>query len=222
MSDSLILQKPAGHPQQLILLFHGVGAGPQDMVPLGQRLAREFPQAFIVSVRSPQGCDFSAGYQWFSVREVDDDNRAARVAAALPAFIHQVRLWQQASGASVESTALVGFSQGAIMVLEAAQAEPHLAGRVIAFAGRYARLPTAAPERTTLHLFHGKHDDVIHYSHTVHAAERLVQLGADLTADVVPFTGHGISDELQDLLVERLRGHIPKHVWEEAMRNAPE
>ena len=128
---------------------------------------------------------------------------------------------QQASGASVESTALVGFSQGAIMVLEAAQAQPHLAGRVIAFAGRYAKLPTAAPERTTLHLFHGKQDDVIHYSHTVHAAERLVQLGADLTADVVPFTGHGISEELQDLLVERLRGHIPKHVWEEAMRNAP-
>ena len=76
----------------------------------------------------------------------------------------------------------------------------------------------AAAERA---LLDGKQDDVIHYSHTVHAAERLVQLGADLTADVVPFTGHGISEELQDLLVERLRGHIPKHVWEEAMRNAP-
>jgi hypothetical protein len=30
--------------------FHGVGAQPRDLVPLGQLLAAEFPDSFIVSI----------------------------------------------------------------------------------------------------------------------------------------------------------------------------
>lgn len=218
MSESLIIQQPSSHAQQLVLLFHGVGGTPDDMLPLGQRLAREFPQAFVVSVRAPQWCDFGAGFQWFSVREITDENRVERVAEAMPSFVHQVRLWQHASGASTQATALIGFSQGAIMALESTQFQEELAGRVVGIAGRFAQLPSIAPPATTLHLFHGKQDDVVHYAHAVQAAERLVRLGADVTADVIPFVGHEINAEIQDLLVERLKGYIPKRSWDEALR----
>ncbi len=42
------------------------------------------------------------------------------------------------------------------------------------------------------------------------AAERLIRLGGDVTADVIPFLGHAVDQGVLDLLIERLKGHIPK------------
>jgi phospholipase/carboxylesterase len=106
------------------------------------------------------------------------------------------------------------------MALEAAQAQPKLAARVVALSGRYAQLPIHAPVETTLHFIHGKSDAIIHYGHCVAAAERLVGLGGDVTADVIPFLGHEINEEVTAMLVERFTGHIPKHRWNEVQKAA--
>ena len=45
-------------------------------------------------------------------------------------------------------------------------------------------------------------------------------LGGDLTADVIPFLAHAVTDEVMDLVLERLTGHIPKHQWEEVQKAA--
>jgi phospholipase/carboxylesterase len=222
MTEALIVQRPPGAPQQLILLFHGVGGTPRDLLPLARRLAAEFPTAFVVSVAAPHPGDRGHGRQWFSAQDIGDENRAERIRAAMPAFIATVRHWQQTAGASVAATALVGFSQGAIMALESTRHGEVLAGRIAAIAGRYARLPERATPETTLHLFHGKTDAVIGYAHTLAAAERLVALGGDVTADVLPFVGHEINATIEDLLIERLRGYIPRRLWEEALRAEPE
>ena len=71
-------------------------------------------------------------------------------------------------------------------------------------------------------MFHGKADPVIPYGFTVEAAQHLVAIGADVTADVIPHVGHQVNDEIAELLVERLRGHLPKRVWEAAMKAARE
>ena len=216
MSDAIIIQQPTETAQQLLVLHHGVGASAQNLVPLGQRLAAQFPNAFIVSVQAPFASDISpSGAQWFSVQGVTEENRPARVAEVMPAFIDNLRHWQKTSGVEASATAVLGFSQGAIMALEAAQAQAGLAGRIVALSGRYAQLPDHAPEKTTLHLIHGKSDPVIHYGNCVAAAERLVALGGDVTADVIPYLGHEITSEVMDLVVERFSGHIPKHHWDE-------
>jgi phospholipase/carboxylesterase len=221
VSDAIILQQPTQTAQQLLVLHHGVGASAQAMVPLGQRLAAQFPNAFIVSVQAPYASDISpSGAQWFSVQGITEENRPARVAEVMPAFIHNLRYWQQTSGVEASATALLGFSQGAIMALEAAQAQAGLAGRIVALSGRYAQLPGHAPEKTTLHLIHGKSDPVMHYGHCVAAAERLVALGGDVTADVIPNLGHAVTAEVMDLVVERFVGHIPKHHWDEVLNAA--
>jgi len=219
MTTPLVLQHPE-HPQQLLLLFHGVGATPHDMAPLGQHLAQAFPAACVVCIAAPQACDLGQGYQWFSVTGVTEDNRPQRVAAALPGFVTTVRQWQQNTGVTEQGTALIGFSQGAIMALESTQQGPVLAGRVVALSGRFAQRPQTAPTDTTLHLVHGKSDPVIHYGYTVAAAERLLELGADLTADVIPFLGHQINNAVADLVLERLTGYLPQRRWQEALRAA--
>ena len=221
MSEAaLIIQQPAGPARQLVLLFHGVGADEADLRPVGERLAREYPQALVASLRAPHRSSLGVGYQWFAIDGIDDARRIERVTAEMPAFVARVRQWQREAGLGTEETVLVGFSQGAIMALEAANrvGEEAPAGRVVALSGRFARLPQTAWPATTLFMIHGKADPVIHYGYTVEAAQHLVALGADVVADVIPGLGHGIDAEVLELLVKRLRTHVPKRHWEAAMR----
>ena len=217
---SIAIQKSSGRPEQLILLFHGMGASPDGLVPLGQRLASAFPRSTVVSIAAPHPSGNPGGREWFSVAGITETNRIGRVEQAMPAFLSEIREWQQAMDVTPTVTSLVGFSQGAIMSLEASVTPSSPAGRVIAIAGRFARLPDHGPAHTTIHLLHGKEDPVIPYRHAVEAAHRLRELGGDVTADVVPFTGHEISGEIAELAVERLLGHVPKRMWEEALRAA--
>ncbi|EFK3483753.1 esterase [Escherichia coli] len=139
--DHFVVQSPDKPAQQLLLLFHGVGDNPVAMGEIGSWFAPLFPDALVVSVGGAEPSGNPAGRQWFSVQGITEDNRQARVDAIMPTFIETVRYWQKQSGVGANATALIGFSQGAIMALESIKAEPGLASRVIAFNGRYASLP---------------------------------------------------------------------------------
>jgi phospholipase/carboxylesterase len=195
------------------------------MAPLAQRLVVEYPQAAVVCLNAPHAFDGVAGggsgWQWFSVRDITDANRVERVATALPQFIGTVRAAQQRFGMSWERTALAGFSQGAIMALEAVQAEPALAGRVLAFAGRHAVQPGHAPHDTTVHFFNGLKDTVIPPAPALDSAERLVALGGDVTADALPGIGHELHPLLMEKAIDQLRTFLPKRVWRDVMSEAP-
>jgi len=208
MTDTLLEFLPdSGPAQQLMVLLHGVGATPQDLLPLARALRAHFPQAAIVVPAGFEPFDSAPnGRQWFSIRGVTEDNRPQRVAAALPRL-----------NAS-EATALFGFSQGAIMALEAVHADAALAGRVLAFSGRYARLPDAAAPETTIHLFHGSADPVIAVQHAEQAVERLAGLeGGDATVDIASGVGHELHTALIDSAVLRLTRHVPLRLWRTAM-----
>jgi len=222
MSESIIVARPDGQAQQLMLLFHGVGATADDLVPLGQLLAAEFPAAFIVSIAAPLPSGAGGGRQWFSVHDIDEASRPARIEAAMPAFVETVARWQKEAGVGLDAVALIGFSQGGIMALESTRDREAIAGRVISIAGRFATLPETPNAAATLHMFHGKADPVIPYGFTVEAAQHLVRLGADVTADVIPHVGHQIHPDIAERVIERLRGHLPKRTWEAAMRAARE
>ena len=220
MSESIIVARPEGQAEQLMLLFHGVGSTALDLVPLGRVLAAEFPDAFVVSVAAPAPSSAGGGREWFPVLGISEENRPERIEAAMPVFLATVSRWQKEAGVGTDAVALIGFSQGGIMALESTHGQPAVAGRVVSIAGRFARLPTEPNPGTTLHLFHGKLDPVIPYGFTVEAAQHLVNIGADVTADVIPHVGHQINDDIAELLIERLRGHLPKRTWEAAMKAA--
>lgn len=218
----------SGRADLLFLLFHGFGATVAAMAPLAARLAAEYPQAAVLGLDAPdaaggtaEAADVAAGCQWFAAQGVTEANRPERVAAALPAFIASVRRLSAHFELPWERTALVGFSQGAIMALEAVQAEPQLAGRVLAFSGRHATAPTHAPRDTTVHLLHGLDDRVVPCGPVIDSAQRLIALGGDVTADVLPGIAHELHPALIDKAVEQLRTFLPKKVWREALAEAP-
>lgn len=215
--DDLVIQRPPVAPQQLILLFHGMGSSPRAMRELGERLALSFPSALVVAPRAPTPTPGSKGFQWFTFDGVTEDNRVQRVAAAMPAFEACVAHWQAEAGVQPAATALVGFSQGAIMSLESSKRAQPFADRVVAIGGRYATLPVTGQAEVTVHLLHGKQDTVVPYSNAVIAAHHLRDIGGDVTAEVLPFVGHEIHPDFIDLAVQRLTTHIPNRVWAKAM-----
>ncbi len=159
--------------------------------------------------------------QWFSVRGAIEAERPARVAAVLPQLMADIRAHQARLGVSPEATALVGFSQGSILSLEAVAAADGLVGRVLAFSGRYATLPAQAPQKTTLHFFHGGADGVIDVQHARAAIEHLSTLpGADATIDIARGVGHELHSALVDTALHRLTHHIPARTWQAALSAA--
>lgn len=193
MKSYVVIQKPAVPPQQLILLFHGVGSNARDMVPVGQQFATHCPEAMVVSVEGFQDCDFGHGRQWFSVAGITEDNRPGRIAAVMPSFQALIQQLQQSSGVPAERTTLIGFSQGSIMALESTQTLPVLSSKVIAFSGRFASAPTVAPLGVSFHLIHGDADAVVSVENSRQAAEQLQALGAKISLDIEPGMGHGIN-----------------------------
>jgi phospholipase/carboxylesterase len=214
-----------GRPEQLMLLLHGVGDRAQGMAPLALALRSAFPQAAVLAADGFEPFDGSVspggGRQWFSLQGLDDANRVARVRAVLPRLAAWVRGAQQSTGVGPAATALVGFSQGAICALELAQAQDGLAGRVLAFSGRYAELPTRALQHTTLHFFHGSDDAVVPAAHARAAMQRIGELQGDATIDIVDDLGHELPAALVDCAIGRLRTHIPHRTWAAALGAVP-
>lgn len=201
MQNDLILQRPTSAPAtHLFLLFHGVGSSAEDLRALGVALAAVQPNAFVVNVQSPDASDLGRGWQWFSVQGVTEANRPDRVAATMPRFIEAVRHWQRESGVGAEGTALIGFSQGAIMALESTQEPEPPAKRVISIAGRFASSPRVAPAQVALHLIHGEQDRMMPPALAVDADARWRALGGYSTLTLLPGLGHAIDQRVLDRL----------------------
>jgi phospholipase/carboxylesterase len=205
MPEALVVHKPPGAADRLVVLLHGVGAEPSSMVPVGRRLAAEFPSALVLSVPAAFESDLGRGRQWFSVRGVDELNRPARVAAALPHYLETIRSVQQANGFDADATWIIAFSQGAILSLEAASAGHRLAARIASLGGRFAELPSAWPPGIAVHFLHGTEDPVIEVEQARLGAARVRDLGGFSTADILQGVAHAIPHEMQDVLVQRLQ-----------------
>lgn len=199
-------------PQQMFILLHGVGANAEDLVGVGRHLHDAFEQSLILIPDAFEEFDAAptaAGRQWFSIKDITDLNRVDRVNAALPRLVQWIKDQQAAHDIAPNSTALLGFSQGTIMALEAISAHDGLASRVLAFSGRYAILPERAPEHTTIHLFHGQEDTVMPHGLSTKTFEYLQDIGADATIDVASGVGHEINPQLLAQAIHRLKNTVP-------------
>lgn len=189
----------------LIVLLHGVGQTPADMAPLADMMTAHDPHARIVAPPAVHPCDRGgAGFQWMSVDGITEDNRPARVRAALPAFVATIEALQRAHGVGAEDTVLAGFSQGAIMALAACR-DRYLARHVVAIAGRFSPLPDAWERRTAVTLVHGRMDGTVPVLHGERAYERLAALGADVRLDVVPRAVHLLASPLLERAYDAMR-----------------
>jgi phospholipase/carboxylesterase len=180
--------------KSLVVLLHGVGSNARDLMPLADVWSDSLPDSAFVSLDGTDPFDGGfGGRQWFSLRDVIDGNREARVSAAYPALRAmldaELAHWQL----SFERLSLVGFSQGSIMALHHVAASAEGAAGVVAYSGRLASTIVSVNRTTPLTLIHGEDDDVIPVSELEHAADAFSQAGYPLEAYVLPGVGHTIT-----------------------------
>jgi phospholipase/carboxylesterase len=222
MQTSIEWLPEEGAPEQLILLLHGWGEDATAMTPLALALRAAFAQAAVLAPHAPEPSGAGRrGRQWYGIRDLDPITWQARVQAALPGLKSWVEAQQQRLGVGPAATALGGFSQGAILSLELATLHDGIAGRVLAFGGRYTTPPLAAPKHTTIHLFHGEDDKVIPAEGSREALEQLGELQGDATVDIAEGIGHELHPVLIDCALQRLKTHIPLRTWQAAMGAVP-
>lgn len=211
-----------GEPQLLFVLLHGESAKPEQLFSLAEAVKQAFPASMVVlpyafADQGSQDKTDSEGYFWIDPAQLQDDNYPERVKQILPDLIDLIRGIQRQFGLTGQQTALAGFSQGASMALEAAHAQPDLAGRVLAFSGLYAQPPVSVPPATMLHFFHGANDQQVSIDDVESTLARLGELQADATLDVASGIGHELHDALVKQAIVRLQTCVPLRSWEDAL-----
>ncbi|MEW6689396.1 MAG: dienelactone hydrolase family protein [Pseudomonadota bacterium] len=186
------------HPARHLFVFlHASGADARSMIPAAFKYQGRFPSAALVV---PSGFFLygkaPASNQWFSTKNLSEDNRMARVSAILPRIEHLVRREQTNHGVPRERTVLIGYAQGGTVALEAAKAMPELAGAVVAYSARFAQLPHPGTRMASrIHLVHGGYDSVVSRVYAERAARVLAGLHVPVTLDVIEHLGHALTHE---------------------------
>jgi len=182
----------------LVVLLHGVGANGRDLASLAAALRSYLPQTHFAAPDAPGRFDEGPGRQWFSMAGVSQGNRPQRVGAARADFdsVLSAELAHVGLADQLDRVALVGFSQGSIMALDATASGRWQVAGVVAFSGRLASPEPLTPAGGARALLvHGEADTAVPSDETLVAAAKLRQAGVKVEARVFPGLGHAISPE---------------------------
>jgi phospholipase/carboxylesterase len=184
-----------GEARALVVLLHGVGSNAQDLTPLADVWRDALPGVAFVSLDGSEPFDGGfGGRQWFSLRDINETNREARVVAAAQVLERRLDAELAHWGLGHDALALVGFSQGSIMSLFHVATQASGAAAVVAYAGRLVT-PVVAKSRTVLTLVHGEDDEVIPAAELERAAVAFSDAGFAVTAFALPGVGHTITPQ---------------------------
>lgn len=198
---------------KLLILLHGVGSNGADLAPIGQHIAQSIGAA-TVSPDAPHRFDQGeggTGRQWFSLNGITVANRPARVTDARASFDATLTQIVTAHGLQnqLHKVALVGFSQGAIMALDAVASGRWPVGAVVAFALRLASPQPLTPAlHTPVLLIHGTADPVMPIIEATSAEATLTAAGINTTLHLLPGVGHTITPTGVALAQDFLRQHL--------------
>lgn len=182
----------------LIIFLHGVGSRGAASEGLFSVLTRDLPEAAFAAPDAPYPFEGAgAGRQWFSVSGVTAANRSQRVAQARGAFdaVLQGEIVRHGFGDRLDRVVLVGFSQGAIMTLDAVASGRWTVGAAVAFSGRLATPEPLAPSTTPILLVHGTADPIMPFAEMGAAEASLAAQGAAVQCFPAQGIGHAIAPD---------------------------
>jgi len=186
----------------LVIFLHGVGGSGRDMLGLAEGWRPSLGGVSFAAPDGPLGFDRGPGRQWFSISGVTDENRPGRIAAARDAFDVTVRteLARHGFADRLDRVVLAGFSQGAMLALDAVMSGRWPVAGAISFSGRLASPTPLHPSLSTkVLLLGGSADAIVPPVETERAAELMRSMGMDVRRHVFQGLGHSVSAEEADL-----------------------
>lgn len=189
----------SGDPaKQLVVLLHGIGADGNDLIALAPFYQGVLPDALFIAPNAPFPCDMAPfGYQWFSIQNLQPDTRLAGARQAAPIVDAFIDAQLDALGLTERDTAIIGFSQGAMMALYVGLRRARPLAGLISHSGMLVGehlLATEIVSRPPVLLTHGAIDDVVPPGALAAAQAALKSCDVPLEAHELPGLGHGIDE----------------------------
>lgn len=191
-------QTTTSAPTHLVVFLHGYGSNATDLITLAPELQPYLPpNTVFISAEAPFHCEANIhnGYQWFSLANLDEEELlkgARNAASALDEFIAAIT---KQLAIPAQNTAVIGFSQGAMMALHTAFRRPQAWAAVLGYSGKLIAPKTLAAEiicKPLVGLIHGSEDAVVPAACMLEARNALLDLQVDVETCLCPQLGHGI------------------------------
>ncbi len=185
-----------GAPDALVVLVHGFGADGHDLIDLAAMWAEAVPGALFVAPHAPEPCDgVPFGRQWFPLWDRSAAQLEAGAGAAAAALARFVAAECARASLAPGRVALMGFSQGAMTVLEAGLrgAVPG-AACVLAYSGGMIGAERPVADRPPVLLVHGEADEVVPAAASRAAEAALSAAGVPVRAIYRQGLGHGLDE----------------------------
>jgi phospholipase/carboxylesterase len=193
-----LMPAAGGKPRRLVVLLHGYGADGNDLIAIGRHWATALPDAAFVAPHAPDPCGMGGGRQWFPLTFRDPSEFGRGCAAAAPALDDFLDAELARHGLPASALALVGFSQGTMMALDAGLRRRPPVGCIVGYSGLLARpemLASAVRPTPPIALVHGDRDEVVPVDMLFAALEALGKAEVPVEWHLAPGLGHGIDPD---------------------------
>ena len=186
-------------PRQVIVLCHGYGGDGKDISALAINWQRFLPDAIFLCPNAPEVCtDNPQGYQWFDMASEKEETMFEKSLAAeekLNTFLDQVINNFQLESSNL---ALVGFSQGCMMSIQAGLKRKEQINCIIGYSGKVINqkhLLENINSKPKIFLMHGANDTIVSPTHLLEAKEYLKKCGLKIKTKIFKNCEHNISVE---------------------------
>ncbi|HEY6433562.1 MAG TPA: phospholipase, partial [Acetobacteraceae bacterium] len=181
-----------GTARQLVVICHGLGADGHDLIDLAPSWGHALPDAVFAAPDAPFPHDSGLGRQWWSVADRTPSVMAAGVRRAAPYFDRFIDAELRRLALAEDAYALVGFSQGAMMVLFTGLRRRIAPRGILGFSGALLvpeQLAAELTHRPPVLLVHGEVDDVVPAQRSRDAEQVLAQASVPVESVFVPGLG---------------------------------
>ena len=199
-------------PKQMIILCHGYGGDGQDISVLANNWRRFLPDAVFLCPNAPEVCTVNQlGYQWFDMTIENDEailEKSLVTEKILNTFLDQVLDNFQLDE---KNLALVGFSQGCMMIIQIALKKKKQINCLVGYSGKIINkrhLSDNIVSRPKIFLMHGDRDTIVSPSHLLESKEFLVQQNLKIRTKIFKNCEHKISVEGSSFGLEFLRKNL--------------
>ena len=199
-------------PKQAIIMCHGYGGDGNDISVLANNWRRFLPDALFLCPNAPEICAVSPrGYQWFDLTLDDEEKILEKALVAehkLNTFLDQIL---NNFNLNYKNLALVGFSQGCMMIIQTALKRKEQINCLVGYSGKIINkqhLSDNIVSRPKIFLMHGDKDTIVPPGHLLESKEFLAQQGLKIRTKLFKNCEHKISVEASSLGLEFLRKNL--------------
>ena len=186
-------------PRQAILLCHGYGGSGKDISTLAINWQRFLPDAIFLCPNAPEVCAVNPqGYQWFDLTSEEEEvilEKSLIAEEKLNIFLDQVFDNLQLEP---NNLALVGFSQGCMMSIQAGLKRKEQINFIIGYSGKVINqkhLLENINSKPKIFLMHGANDTIVSPTHLLEAKEYLKKCGLKIKTKIFKNCEHNIPVE---------------------------